>query len=1011
MSSTKSQTTALSQSAASLSFQHDFPNSSAAVSSLSTTTTTTTTTKKKFGKNLNKHVKQPTPQITACTGASRSSSASTRSGLLLLSTAKKSSSGGLLGSKASSLSSSARGISSSLSVGIGGTNSVNDALLDAAAAEAAGVGGRKGTTQLAWGLKERAENDARAAEDSFGGSEHRMTQMQQEKQPHQPPQLHTGTEVYSNGSTNGREDNVDSTLDNNLDGAMEGMTLNNSKSTRSPPDANATKFTTESSITRNHCDTSPTNGNQYEGHYVPDTTTTTAKTEEDQVLFMAKLARERAEKRRQEEEARVQEQNERAAQRLRELENKMKVSTVQNNTVLNSSSRPVEASSHRWRQHHASGGPTGEVVLERLGSTKGNGQMKKSSGAVHSSESKRNHRTLFDPHRTYSSLVGGIKTNGDVEYENTIAHSRSSYEEKKENSGAGHPIMHDTEVNESSYRSAQQQQHHDSTNPGANPASVIQLSSYEDRGRGGRNANSGPRMLFDPKSGSMVAAPSSRSREESGGVNAGGTFGKGGRKDKVKTKVRNNGKDRDDNITSSSHMSSKKSRTRNLSEDSGNHDEFSDSKYTKHRGGRRDEMMTPRKEKKRLDKERKFAENGRNSSYDNAHKNMFRYNGSKKEVSPNRRYQQRMRIPRTRGVLYMRDDKGVLKSADGCEGDRGYGAHSVPGGRVRNEKAFNIFLQEQQRNAQLSLDPESSPYFRVQQSHKLYSTGGGPNTPKSDYENNGRYSLTRSDFMKMNSPQRKSEKLNVLDNEVPSPLRVKPNEKIELLTGVEESPTLQATAAAWAPSEAALAAAAASNGNSTDSSRVEVNSHESDTDGFSDAEVHARNAMALIDHELEPEGNESASALKLGLGFDPTENMDAVISTPATGHQDKTDEVIMPDLSLDGSHSADERALSNPFGGLGPSLGCSTWGTGSSNVPMGSIANWDLLGSGKKPNVDEGVSADQTDRSTPASFLSLGHLGGDQNNTWGSGGLVSGFTTLAGTPLANTEHKVSADKD
>jgi hypothetical protein len=38
---------------------------------------------------------------------------------------------------------------------------------------------------------------------------------------------------------------------------------------------------------------------------------------------------------------------------------------------------------------------------------------------------------------------------------------------------------------------------------------------------------------------------------------------------------------------------------------------------------------------------------------------------------------------------------------------------------------------------------------------------------------------------------------------------VKPNEKIELITGIDDSPTLQATAREWAPSQAALAAAAA----------------------------------------------------------------------------------------------------------------------------------------------------------------------------------------------------------
>mmetsp|Transcript_26975 Transcript_26975/g.34358 ORF Transcript_26975/g.34358 Transcript_26975/m.34358 type:complete len:169 (+) Transcript_26975:1426-1932(+) len=59
------------------------------------------------------------------------------------------------------------------------------------------------------------------------------------------------------------------------------------------------------------------------------------------------------------------------------------------------------------------------------------------------------------------------------------------------------------------------------------PITMIQLSSYEDRDRGERGSGAGPRMLFDPKSGSMVAAPS---REDTN------TGGKGGRKERIKQK-------------------------------------------------------------------------------------------------------------------------------------------------------------------------------------------------------------------------------------------------------------------------------------------------------------------------------------------------------------------------------------------------------------------------------------------------------------------------------------------
>lgn len=42
------------------------------------------------------------------------------------------------------------------------------------------------------------------------------------------------------------------------------------------------------------------------------------------------------------------------------------------------------------------------------------------------------------------------------------------------------------------------------------------------------------------------------------------------------------------------------------------------------------------------------------------------------------------RLLRTCGVLYKRDEHGSCYSADGCDGDEGYGSHSVQGGNVRN---------------------------------------------------------------------------------------------------------------------------------------------------------------------------------------------------------------------------------------------------------------------------------------------------------------------------------------
>jgi hypothetical protein len=67
---------------------------------------------------------------------------------------------------------------------------------------------------------------------------------------------------------------------------------------------------------------------------------------------------------------------------------------------------------------------------------------------------------------------------------------------------------------------------------------------------------------------------------------------------------------------------------------------------------------------------------------------------------------------------------------------------------------------------------------------------------------------------------------------------IKPNEKIALITGIDDSPTLQATAKEWAPSQAALAAAAAAIESEKANAPTSVGSndgqednHESDDDG------------------------------------------------------------------------------------------------------------------------------------------------------------------------------------
>ena len=126
---------------------------------------------------------------------------------------------------------------------------------------------------------------------------------------------------------------------------------------------------------------------------------------EGQEVYMAKLTREAAEKRRREEE--VRDQRERAAQRLRELEKKTdKASSPKAVAAVPSTTSIHVSESTRWRQH--SSGPTSEVVLERLG-TKVNGKVRSLSGGDNMADIKKAPRKLFDPNCSYSSLVGGSK--------------------------------------------------------------------------------------------------------------------------------------------------------------------------------------------------------------------------------------------------------------------------------------------------------------------------------------------------------------------------------------------------------------------------------------------------------------------------------------------------------------------------------------------------------------------------------------------------------------------------
>eukprot|EP00980_Cylindrotheca_fusiformis_P025345 scaffold13478_cov132-Cylindrotheca_fusiformis.AAC.38 len=282
-------------------------------------------------------------------------------------------------------------------------------------------------------------------------------------------------------------------------------------------------------------------------------------------------------------------------------------------------------------------------------------------------------------------------------------------------------------------------------------APMIQLSSYSDRDRRERGAAAGPRMLFDPKSGSMVAVPS---KEE----NSGGR----GRKERGK-KVRN-GRDKDIKA-----------------------DTKTDNEGSKVAG---------RKGKTRRD--------------DNAPQSKSRVGSDAlsppKADSKKGRVVSDKKLPRTCGVLYAKDNKGHYYCVDGAEGDLGYGAHSVPGGKARNPDAYEVYISKKKEVAR----DHSKSLENAQQ--------------ESSYKDTLMHDSALPPEVALQTG------FNVVKPE-PKIDWVKPNEKISLVTGNADSPMLQATAKEWAPSPAMLSAAAAAAADRTTSFQSSIDSVDGSSEG------------------------------------------------------------------------------------------------------------------------------------------------------------------------------------
>ncbi len=632
----------------------------AATPTTTTTSSSDTTTKKKFGKNLNKLT---APPVVNTTQGNNKPNSSSKNGFLLLSTkrAAATASGGILSSK------SAQNPSKpipNLGLHTEFTSSTHDALLGVV------VGASRVESQQqpdAWGVAEKQQQEQ---------SQQTVVETSKEHAAASPTERANTASHEANNATDSKGIETDPAV------VKTGHRyVQETDQGRSNSESVQAEFRTS-------------NWDEYGGRQLhakdgnfSNETTGLNLSDDEQVAFMKNLARQRAEKKRDEEQNRMLEQKERAAQRLRELEEKMAMK--KNETPAARSTKPMKS----YDNYSVENKGRSRIVLEKL-------KQKDSATTPVSTTPARTQRTLYDPNapgKSYSSLLVGSPSGKQERIQKASEQATKTQQLNaplsKKNVGASHQGTYSADP-ESFDRQ-----------------SVIQLASYEDRDRGDRNSSAVPRMLFDPKSGSMIEVTS---RDESA---AGGRNRKTGKKNK-------NSRD--------------KHSKKDLPVDGGVAD---------------------------LKGRRKFKGAKEVNSANH------RLKGGGGESSSTSKQDKRLKIadarklPRTCGVLYSRDKKGGFYCSDGCEGDLGYGVHSVPGGRVKNSEAYSKYIDCQKQ---------------MKEDVANYNTG-----------NHGDVTLTTG----------------FLISDVKEPIHewLKPNEKIELITGNEDSPTLQATAREWAPSHTAFA--------------------------------------------------------------------------------------------------------------------------------------------------------------------------------------------------------------
>lgn len=205
--------------------------------------------------------------------------------------------------------------------------------------------------------------------------------------------------------------------------------------------------------------------------------------EEDVKEYMSRLAKERTEKLRFEEEARMGAQKERAAMRLRELEERRMEERKKKLQIVNQERKEASV-----------------LVLEQLGISTKEASEPAAQGPKLDSQTvekknvqkKKAERSLWTPDRTFSSLVGGSKK---------VAVALENISEDT-------PLVQDPSLSQPLANQLEQTSpKSNNIDPPPQPAvQMVQLNNLDVMNRGDKSEGKvGPRMLFDAKTGKMKA--------------------------------------------------------------------------------------------------------------------------------------------------------------------------------------------------------------------------------------------------------------------------------------------------------------------------------------------------------------------------------------------------------------------------------------------------------------------------------------------------------------------------